>query len=141
MKISSNGIDLIKQFEGLKLKAYLCPANVWTIGYGHTKNVKANECISEKTALNFLKNDLIIFEDSINNLVKVNLNQNQFDALVSFVFNIGISNFKKSTILKLINMSDFNLASQQFDKWIYINGKISKGLVKRRQIEKSLFIS
>ena len=140
MQTSQNGIDLIEQFEGCKLEAYLCPANKWTIGYGHTSGVKKGDKITSRQAEDFLRSDLEKFENAINNLVTVELNQNQFDALVSFVFNIGINAFKQSTMLKFINNGHFPLAAGQFDRWIKSNGKVLEGLVKRRKAEKELFL-
>ena len=121
MNISQNGINLIKQFEGLRLKAYQCAAGVWTIGYGHTSGVKKGDKITPKQAEDFLRSDLEKFENAINNLVIAELNQNQFDALVSFVFNIGINAFKQSTMLKFLNNNSFPLAARQFDRWIKSN--------------------
>ena len=121
MQTSQNGIDLIKQFEGLRLEAYQCAAGVWTIGWGHTNGVKKGDKITLAQAEDFLRSDLEKFENAINNLVKTELNQNQFDALVSFVFNIGINAFKQSTMLKFINNGHFPLAAGQFDRWIKSN--------------------
>ena len=140
-KISENGINLIKSFEGLRLSAYKCSAGVLTIGYGHTGNVKPFDVVSEKQAEDILKNDLIKFEKVINDSVCVELNQNQFDALVSFVFNIGATAFKKSTMLKFLNANHFPLAAGQFDRWVYIKGEKSNGLINRRKKEKELFLS
>ena len=141
MKISKKGIELITAFEGLRLEAYLCPANVWTIGYGHTNNVKKDDCCTKEQAIEFLKSDLKFFEDGIKKLVKIELNQNQFDALVSFVFNIGLGAFKNSTMLKFLNKNHLPLAAGQFDRWIFANGKKINGLIKRRKAEKELFLS
>lgn len=140
-KISENGIDLIKSFEGLRLSAYKCSAGVLTIGYGHTSNVKPFDVVTEKQAEDILKNDLIKFEKVINDSVSAELNQNQFDALVSFVFNVGTNAFKKSTMLKFLNANHFPLAAGQFDRWVKVKGEISKGLVNRRKKEKELFLS
>ena len=105
MIISKNGLDLIKHFESLQLKAYKCSANVWTIGYGHTKNVKEGDRISQDQANCFLMQDLYSVERAIVRLVKVKLNQNQFDALCSLIFNIGISTFNTSTLLASLIMA------------------------------------
>ena len=141
MNVSENGIKLIKQFEGCKLQAYKCPAGVWTIGYGHTKGVKEGDKCTNSLAELYLKEDLKEFEHAINTLVKVELNQNQFDALVSFVFNVGTSAFEKSAMLKFINAGHFLLAAGQFDRWIYAAGNVLNGLVKRRNVEQELFLS
>lgn len=146
MKISENGIELIKEFEGYKSEAYQCTSGIWTIGYGHTKNVQKNDTCSVEEATEFLKQDVEIAERAINQLVKVELNQNQFDALVSFVFNIGVGNkvskkgFAGSTMLAFLNAGHFPLAAGQFDRWVYSKSEISKGLVKRRKKEKELFL-
>lgn len=141
MKISKKGINLIKGFEACKLTAYICPAGKLTIGWGHTgKDVVKGLKITQERADELLLNDIRIAENAINNLVKVELNQNQYDALVSFVFNVGVSAFKKSTMLKFLNVGHFPLAAGQFDRWIYSKGVVLQGLVKRRKIEKDLFM-
>ena len=139
MIISKNGLDLIKQFESLQLKAYKCSANVWTIGYGHTKNVKEGDRISQDQANCFLMQDLYSVERAIIRLVKVKLNQNQFDALCSLIFNIGISAFKKSTLLAKLNNGDYIGAAEQFRRWNKVNNVVMAGLVRRRQAEEDLF--
>lgn len=141
MRTSHKGIDLIKRFEGLRLKAYKCPAGVWTIGYGHTNNVRPDDIITEQEALELLLIDLKQFEGAINQLVLKTLNQSQYDACISFVFNVGIGNFKKSTLLKKLNAGDFIGASNEFPKWVYAKKKKLAGLVRRRQAEKELFLA
>lgn len=140
MKTSQKGIDLIKQFEGCRLSAYKCPANVWTIGYGHTYGVKEGQTISQKQADKFLKDDLKSFEAAVTNYVKVPLSQNQFDALVSFSFNVGSEALRTSTLLKLLNQGKYSEAAEQFDRWVYASGKKLAGLVRRRKAEKELFL-
>ncbi|HQB09116.1 MAG TPA: lysozyme [bacterium] len=130
---------LIKEFEGLRLTAYLCPAGVWTIGYGHTKGVKRGMKIDQAQADRLLDIDLIDVARSIRQLVKVNINDNQAQALVSFVFNIGYGAFEKSTLLRKINNRDFLAASLEFRKWVYAKGIKLPGLVRRRSVEKDLF--
>jgi len=145
MQTGKAGLELIKSFEGLGLKAYLCPSGVLTIGYGHTGKVRGNKItlqttITPEEAETLLKEDLTRFEKAVDSLVKVPLNSNQFDALVSFVFNIGINAFSGSTLLKLLNSGDYKGASQQFKRWIYGNGKkVLEGLKKRRTAEEKLF--
>ena len=139
MIISKNGLDLIKQFESLQLKAYKCSANVWTIGYGHTKNVKEGDRISQDQANCFLMQDLYSVERAIIRLVKVKINQNQFDALCSLIFNIGISAFNKSTLLAKLNTGDYVGAAEQFRRWNKVNNVVMAGLVRRRQAEEDLF--
>lgn len=146
MKISKKGQDLIKEFESLRLEGYLpTPDDVPTIGWGSTsifgRKVKLNESITVEQAQEQFDKDLEIFEDAINDLVKVTVNQNQFDALVSFVYNIGATNFSKSTLLKLLNQSKYQEASEQFLRWNKQAGKVLKGLTRRRQAEKDLFLS
>lgn len=141
MKISENGIKLIKEFEALELKAYLCPANVWTIGYGHTQGVKPNDEISVYQAERYLIADLIPIERDIIQLVRVPLTQGQFDALASFAFNCGIKAFSTSTLLKKLNAGDYNAAADQFERWKFAKGKALPGLERRRRLEKRLFQS
>lgn len=147
MKISNNGIELIKQFEGLSLKPYLDAVNIPTIGFGNTfyedgtKVTLKDKPITEERAtelLEFTANKT--FSENINKVVKVPLNQNQFDALVSFAYNIGNKNFNWSTLLKKLNLSDYEGASQEFGRWNQAGGKILNGLVLRRQKEKELFL-
>lgn len=142
MNVSEKGVDLIKEFEGCKLQAYKCPANVWTIGYGHTgSEVHAGLKITQQEAERLLKNDLIIHCNNVEKLVTVPLNQNQFDALVSFEYNIGYNAFRTSTLLKLLNQKKYKEAAEQFTRWKYAGGKILAGLVRRREKEKALFLS
>ena len=139
MKTSDKGIGLIKRFEGLRLKAYLCPAGKPTIGYGHTKDVKLGDVITEKEAEQLLLEDLIVVENEINKH-NLDINQNQFDALVSFVYNVGVGNFRTSTLLKKIKTdpNDKTIANE-FKRWVYSNGKKLPGLVKRREEEAKLY--
>lgn len=139
MNTSQKGIDLIKSFEGCRLKAYKCPAGIWTIGYGHTSGVKEGQMITFSMAEQFLKQDLKRFETSVNNLVTVAITQNQFDALVSFCYNLGAMALKSSTLLKKLNNGDYNGAAEEFDRWVYANGVKLQGLVRRRAAEKELF--
>lgn len=142
MNVSEKGIDLIKEFEGCKLQAYKCPANVWTIGYGHTgAEVHEGLKITQQEADRLLKNDLIIHCNNVEKLVVVPINQNQFDALVSFEYNIGYNAFKTSTLLKLLNQKKYKEAAEQFARWKYAGGKVLAGLVRRREKEKALFLS
>ena len=139
MQLSEKGKALIKKYEGLRLCAYKCPAGVWTIGYGHTADVLEGQKISEKQADEFFDKDIKQFEDAVNSLVKVPLKQGQFDALVSFVYNVGKTAFANSTLLKLLNQKKYTAAANQFTRWVYANGKKLQGLVKRREEEKFLF--
>lgn len=144
MKTSANGRKVITEFEGCVLKAYLCSAGVLTIGVGHTSAAGApvvakGMVISKAEADEILTRDLGIFEAVVNRLVRVNLNQNQFDALVSFVFNLGEGNFSKSTLLRKLNAGDYAGASDQFAVWNRAGGKVLTGLTKRRRAEATLF--
>lgn len=142
LQISKNMIEKIKKFEGLRLSVYLCPAGVQTIGYGHTRNYPYSKDykITEEQAEKYLYDDLKKFENSIKKLVKVPLSQCQYDALVSLIFNIGATNFRNSTLLKYLNNSEYNLAAEQFERWIYSNGKKLDGLIARRKAEKEIFL-
>ena len=144
MKTGSNGISLIKQFEGCRLKAYPDPATggaPWTIGYGHTGNdVRPGRLWTQVQADSALISDLAQCERSISRLVKVNLTQNQFDALVSFVFNVGSGNLQSSTLLRKLNSGDYKGAADEFLKWNKAAGKVMNGLVARRAAERELFL-
>ncbi len=132
---------MIMKHEGCKLKAYLCPANVWTIGYGHTgKDVKQGMVIKKEEAERLLIDDLKKFCAAVERLVKVKLTDNQFAALVSFCFNIGSGAFGKSTLLRKLNAGDIIGAVQEFPKWNKGGGKVLPGLVKRRGDEQRLFV-
>tara|TARA_B100000579_G_scaffold280709_1_gene232378 strand:- start:157 stop:582 length:426 start_codon:yes stop_codon:yes gene_type:complete len=139
MNTSQNGIDLIKHFEGCELYAYKCPAGVWTIGYGHTKDVEPGMQITEDDAHNMLVEELNEYETYVNTLVSVPLNQNQFDALVSWVYNLGGGNLKASTLLKVLNSGDYKGVPAQIMRWNKAGGKVLEGLTRRRQAEADLF--
>jgi len=140
MKISQQGIELIKRHEGLRLTSYICPGGKWTIGYGHTKNAKKGLIITEEQAEQFLRDDLKQAEDTIK-AENLNLNQNQFDALVSFVFNLGSYNFKRSALLRLLKEGKpKEEVAKQFGRWVNAGGKKLAGLVRRREEESVLFL-
>ena len=141
MKTSEKGINLIKKFEGCKLTAYKCPAGIWTIGYGHTRNVHKGEVITQQQADELLKQDLLVYEAGIN-VMKLNINQNQYDSLVSFAFNLGLGALQKSTLLKRIkvNPNDPKI-KDEFLRWSYAGGKQLKGLLLRRQAECDLYFN
>lgn len=140
MKTSQKGIDLIKRFEGFSPTAYLCPAGVWTIGYGHTAGVRAGDSVDEDTAEDFLREDLADAEGAVGKYVKVPLKQWQFDALVSFTFNLGSGNLYSSTLLKKVNRNpDDSAIRQEFEKWVYAGGRVLKGLVDRRKAEADMY--
>lgn len=141
MRTSPEGVALIKEFEGLRLGAYLCSAGVLTIGYGHTGGVKKTDRITEQQAEQYLQDDLKKFENGVLRLVRVPLTQNQFDALVCFAYNLGVGSLGQSTLLKLINASDFTGAAKQFIRWNKAAGRELPGLTRRRIAESELFLS
>lgn len=140
MRTTAQGLALIKEFEGLRLEAYLCPAGVWTIGWGHTKGVQKGQKIDLPTAERFLKEDVEEAERGVLKLVKSKLNDNQLSALTSFLFNFGEPKFRDSTLLKVINADPHspNIAIQ-LRRWVYADGKISQGLIRRREAEVKLY--
>lgn len=139
LKTSSRGVSLIKTFEGCRLKAYKCPAGVWSIGYGHTSDVNENNCITQEQADEYLRNDLAIYEKAVNKYDSIyQFNQNQFDALVSFTYNCGTAN------LKSLTQSGKRTIKQISDKIPLYNkagGVVLSGLQRRRYAEKELFDS
>ncbi|MMZ51657.1 Lysozyme RrrD [compost metagenome] len=139
MNISDKGLKLIQSFEGFREKAYLCPAGVWTIGYGHTKNVYPGQVSSMHDATMRLQWDAGNAERVVRQNVNVQLSQNQFDALVSFVFNLGERNFVQSTLLKYLNAGDYASAANQLLRWNKADGRVLPGLTRRRRAEKELF--
>jgi len=146
MKTSEKGIEFIASHEGFRLKAYKCPAGVWTIGYGHTKGVMPGDVITKEHAIEYLKEDVRDAENAVKRYLN-NLNQNQFDALVSFVFNVGSGNFQSSTLLKkaIVNPNDRSI-SAEFMKWNKAKNSSGvlvelPGLTKRRQQEANLYFT
>ncbi|MEA1231111.1 lysozyme [Acinetobacter sp. IRS14] len=142
---SSVGLNLIKGFEGKRTVSYDDGVGVWTIGYGTIKypngvRVKKGDTCTEQQAEDYLRNDLAKFETAINKLVKVPLTQNQFDALASFTYNLGETNLANSTLLKKLNKRDYQGAADQFLVWNRAGGKVMKGLVRRREAERALFL-
>lgn len=145
MRISKKGVDLLIELEGLKLRSYKCSADVWTIGLGNTfyengERVKENEFISEEDAFHLFFLIATKFEKIVNKYVTKNLTQNQFNSLFCFVYNIGETAFKNSTLLRLVNVNpnDGNIA-KQFLRWNKIKGNISTGLTNRRIKESNLY--
>ena len=139
--ITQNGIKLVESFEGFSEMPYLCPAGKLTIGYGHV--IKENESfpagISKEVAEMILYDDLAIAEEAIFKNVNVDLLPHQFDALTSFIFNVGVNAFKTSTLLKKLNAYEFGEVPAQFRRWVYVGKKVNKGLVKRRNKEAIIF--
>lgn len=140
MKTSAVGRKLIKSFEGYRSEAYLCPAGVPTIGYGHTAGVVMGDTCTRDEADEFLKEDLRVAENAVNEQ-NLDLNQFQFDALVSFVFNVGVANFRKSTLLKMLKQDTVtrDTLEAEWKKWKHAAGKELKGLVRRRDAEWNLY--
>jgi lysozyme len=139
MRTGDEGIALIRHFEGCRLDAYLCPAGVWTIGYGHTKGVKEGETIDQEAAEAFLIEDLEEFEGYVTEMVEVPLSQSQFDALVSWTFNLGPGNLERSTLLAKLNQGEYTDVPFEIKRWTRAGGVILPGLVKRRDAEAALF--
>ena len=132
---------MIRQFEGLRLTVYRCPAGVWTIGYGHTSGIVSGMVITKEQAEKLLRQDIAMIENIVNAECR-NLRQCQFDALVSFVFNVGGGNFRKSTLLKKVKANpDDNSIMDEFLRWVYLNGVVLPGLQKRRLAEMRLYFS
>lgn len=139
MKTSQEGISLIKKFEGCELEAYRCSADVLTIGYGHTQGVNEGDSCTQDEAEELLVKDLEEFEFYVNDIVEQELNQNQFDALVAWTFNLGPTNLRSSTLLKKLNEGDFEDAPRQIRRWNKAAGEVLDGLVRRREAEALLF--
>ena len=143
MNISQQGVDFIKLHEGCRLTAYEDTGGVWTIGFGTTgSGIAKGLRITDKQAEDFLRRDLTAAEKCVNNSVRVDMSQSMFDALVSFVYNVGCGAFGKSTLLRKLNSGyDDDEVAKEFLRWIYDNGKIIAGLRTRRKDEQELFLS
>ena len=139
MRTSEAGIALIKSFEGCRTVAYQDAVGVWTIGYGHTIDVKEGMTITQHQCDVMLEVDIETYENYVKKQVKVSLTQNQFDALVSWVYNLGPTNLRNSTLLKVLNAGKYDEVPYQMKRWIHADGKILKGLVLRREAEAELF--
>ncbi|WP_431612921.1 lysozyme [Enterobacter chengduensis] len=146
MQTSEKGIALIKEFEGCRLTAYQDSVGVWTIGYGWTqpvdgKPIRAGMTIKQETAERLLKTGLVSYESDVSRLVKVGLTQGQFDALVSFTYNLGARSLSTSTLLRKLNAGDYAGAANEFQRWNKAGGKVLNGLSRRREAERALFLS
>jgi lysozyme len=145
MKASEKCLELIRRFEGFRSKPYRCPAGVWTIGYGSTRyadgtRVHPNDPpINEAQANDIMRATLGEYERAVDRYVTVHLNQNEFDALVDFAYNAGAKNLLNSTLLKKLNAGDRKGAAKEFERWVYADGQILGGLVRRRMAERVLF--
>ena len=141
MRTSEICINAIKGFEGCELESYQDSVGIWTIGWGHTKEVSPNQSISLTQAEEYLKSDLVPCELAINRLIHSPLTQWQFDACVSLSYNIGIGNFTRSTLLSLIHKGDISQASREFLRWDKAEGKTLPGLTTRRNWEMKRFLN
>lgn len=141
LRTSAAGLEIIKNFEGFRAKAYICPAGVLTIGYGTTSSVHRGQVVNESQATALLARDVVSFEREIKRSVKVPLEQHEFDALVSFVYNVGPGNFRSSTLLKRLNASAFQEVPAQMMRWNKGGGRVLEGLNRRRAAEGRLFSS
>lgn len=139
-RISEAGLALVKRFEGLRLEAYLCPAGVWTIGYGSTRGVKPGMTIDELAAERRLRDDLAEAEAAVERLVTVPLTDGQHASLVSLVYNIGEPAFQQSTLLRLLNGGDYAAVPAQLMRFVKAGGKRSNGLVRRRSAEAAMWV-
>lgn len=139
MQISDQGLAIIRQCEGLRLKAYLCPAGVWTVGYGHTHGVSEGLHITSAEADKLLLQDVAPIEDFLHTL-RINFRQGQFDALASFIFNVGLSAFRQSTLLrKIMTDASDEAITAEFLRWNKAGGKVLPGLNARRKQEAALW--
>ena len=141
MKISLEGLALIKKFEGCRLEAYYCSGGVLTIGYGHTGGVKESDTITQEEAEKLLRADVFKFEEYVEDNVMVELDQSQFDALVAWTFNLGPGNLRESTMLKKLNNGEYESVPFEMRRWNKAGGKTLDGLIRRRQAESLLFES
>jgi lysozyme len=139
MNISQDGIALIKRFEGCRLEAYLDSVKIPTIAYGRTKNVKMGDTCTQEQAEKWLEEELSEYEGYINDMVKVDLKQCQFDALCSWVYNLGPTNLRESTLLKVLNEGNYNSVPAEIKRWNKAGGKVLEGLMRRRRAEALLF--
>ena len=139
MKISQEGLSLIKKFEGCELEAYKCAADVWTIGYGSTKGVKEGDTLTQEEADKLLLKDVEVFEKAVKDAVEVPISQSQFDALVSWTFNLGSGSLNSSTMLKKLNNQEYDEVPAQIKRWNKAGGKVLQGLIRRREAEALLY--
>lgn len=144
MQITDACVSLVRNFEGLRTTAYRCPAGVWTIGYGHTEGVKEGDVITEARAAELLTSELQSFAADLSAVLEnagVAVSQNEFDALTSFTYNVGMGNFLTSTLFKRLKAGDHAAAASELLKWNRAGGKVLDGLKRRREAERRLFIT
>jgi len=139
MKISEDGLELIKKFEGCETSAYQDSVGVWTIGFGHTKGVEEGQTCSIEDAESMLADEMDEYEGYINDMVRVDLQQHEFDSLVAWVYNLGPTNLNESTMLKVLNGGQFDRVPDEMNRWTRAGGEILEGLVRRRQAESLMF--
>jgi len=139
MNISKEGLSLIKSFEGCKLEAYLCAANVPTIAWGRTKDVKMEDTCTQEQADKWLEEEIVEYEDHVHKAVEMPLSQHQFDSLVSWTYNLGPSNLNSSTMLKVLNKGEYEDVPAQIKRWNKASGVVKEGLIRRREAEALLF--
>lgn len=139
MTYSDRGYALTEQFEGLRTTAYQDQAGVWSLGYGHTAGICEGMTCTPDQAREWLADDIGSAVAAVNRFIEVEINQNQFDALVDFTFNVGVGNFAESTLLKQVNAGYFATAATEFLRWVYAGGEVSSGLTVRRSAEAALF--
>ena len=137
--MTDKGLDFIKRMEGCQLIAYQDGGGTWTIGYGHTRGVKEGDEISPYVANSLFQTDILGFEIQLNRLIRVDLEPNQYNALLSFIYNLGATNLRDSTLLQYVNEGKFELVPDEFRKWNKINGEVSLGLTRRRELEATMF--
>ena len=139
MKISEDGLELIKKFEGCETSAYQDSVGVWTIGFGHTKGVEEGQTCSMEDAETMLADEMDEYEGYINDMVRVDLQQHEFDSLVAWVYNLGPTNLRESTMLKVLNGGQFDRVPEEMNRWNRAGGEVLEGLVRRRQAESLMF--
>jgi len=139
MTISKTGVKLIQDWEGYRSKAYVCSAGVWTIGWGHTATARRGMRIDKSEGQRLFNKDIQVYVNAVNRLVSVPLNQNQFDALVSFCFNLGAGALSNSSLLRELNKGNYKSAANWFERYVYGGGRKLEGLIRRRKAERKLF--
>lgn len=141
MKLTHDAIALIKAYEGFSAEPYICPGDIWTIGYGHTRGVSSYTLpITEAQAEMLLREDVRDAEKIVRAHVVVPLSNGQYGALVSFVFNVGAGNFTRSTLLKKLNAGDYMGAANELYRWVFASGRKLRGLQRRRKAERKMFL-
>ena len=141
MKLSTNGLEFIKGFEAFRSTPYLCTGGYWTVGYGHAlRKGESKEEVTRDRALEILSKDVRVAESAVSRLVKVALSQNQIDAIISFTFNLGGGSFQSSTLRQKLNRGEFEDVPSELMRWVRSGGKITKGLIRRRLAEATMFM-